>query len=304
MAYSEDGVAGIYRIISTVSGRVYIGSSIYTNRRIRQHKARLSTGGHYNSRIQREYDKYGEASLEYEVIFSYTGSSRSELYTIEQEFLDEYKPELNLISRVDVVDDDKLGFEIDQYTNRGTYLQTFVSAAQASRELGLNQVCINNCVRGDSPQTGGFLWSRKGELPRRPTGPVTTSKGLSWGLFMSYGSYKIYQYSLKGELIKTWNHIEDICSELGILRKVLMEHIFGKRSKSIQRSVFSLDSIFPGYETNYSKRLAKPIVMTKGEEVLTFSSLKEAGDHFGVWYSTIADYFAKNKSFNGYIITD
>jgi group I intron endonuclease len=58
--------SGVYKI--EIAGNVYYGSSIDLQKRKMNHICKLRTGKHRNQRLQRCFDKYGEASLSFQVI--------------------------------------------------------------------------------------------------------------------------------------------------------------------------------------------------------------------------------------------
>ena len=59
---------GVYRITNIVNGKVYIGSSVDTTARFRDHKRKLNAGVHCNKYLQRSWSKYGSGVFEFEVI--------------------------------------------------------------------------------------------------------------------------------------------------------------------------------------------------------------------------------------------
>lgn len=59
---------GIYAIRSAATGRVYVGQSVHLAERKRQHFNTLSKNKHYNSQLQRIYNKYGAADLAHEIL--------------------------------------------------------------------------------------------------------------------------------------------------------------------------------------------------------------------------------------------
>lgn len=58
----------IYRITNTVSGKIYIGSSVYVAGRLGVHRHNLRNGKHDNSYLQRAWGKDGEESFVFEVV--------------------------------------------------------------------------------------------------------------------------------------------------------------------------------------------------------------------------------------------
>lgn len=60
--------SGIYKITCSISGKVYIGSSLDCEKRFHQHVNHLRKGKHHNSYLQRAWDKYGKNHFKFEVI--------------------------------------------------------------------------------------------------------------------------------------------------------------------------------------------------------------------------------------------
>ena len=57
MAYTR--VAGVYEIRNTVNNKVYVGSSINTSRRLKDHARKLANGTHESQHLQASWDTYG-----------------------------------------------------------------------------------------------------------------------------------------------------------------------------------------------------------------------------------------------------
>ncbi len=60
--------SGIYQILNTANGKVYIGSSATIEDRWNDHKGKLSRGAHGNTHLQNAYNKYSSDSFEYFMI--------------------------------------------------------------------------------------------------------------------------------------------------------------------------------------------------------------------------------------------
>lgn len=63
-----DTICGIYMIKNIVNGKVYIGQSVDIYTRWYNHKRDLSNGVHYNTHLQKSWNKYGESSFEFSII--------------------------------------------------------------------------------------------------------------------------------------------------------------------------------------------------------------------------------------------
>ena len=59
--------ACVYLITNKVTGRVYVGETIWKHRRWTEHKLYLRTGNHECKPLQGEYNKYGKEAFEYSV---------------------------------------------------------------------------------------------------------------------------------------------------------------------------------------------------------------------------------------------
>ena len=58
----------IYSILNKVNGKIYVGLTIDVKRRFKEHKSELRSGIHYNSHLQRAWNKYGEDAFEFNVL--------------------------------------------------------------------------------------------------------------------------------------------------------------------------------------------------------------------------------------------
>jgi group I intron endonuclease len=84
---------GVYRIEHTASGRLYIGSSHNLRKRWQAHLRCLRAGSHHSQKLQRAWDKYGEAAFVFTVM---ANVPILELRAKEQQYLDKIKPFFNV----------------------------------------------------------------------------------------------------------------------------------------------------------------------------------------------------------------
>lgn len=84
---------GIYKIINTLNGKFYIGSSKNIHKRWRQHLSHLRTKVHNNIILQRVFDKYGVKVLKIVII---ENCDQHNLFKREQHFIDTLKPPYNI----------------------------------------------------------------------------------------------------------------------------------------------------------------------------------------------------------------
>ena len=59
---------GIYGILNTVNGKWNIGQAVDIAKRWREHRCGLRSGHHFNSHLQRAFNKYGEASFQFLIL--------------------------------------------------------------------------------------------------------------------------------------------------------------------------------------------------------------------------------------------
>lgn len=79
--------SGVYKIVNTITGKVYIGSSSNLEKREYAHFYYLERNNHANKHLQSAYLKYGKESFIFRVIMN---CPVSDLIKMEQETLDSY----------------------------------------------------------------------------------------------------------------------------------------------------------------------------------------------------------------------
>lgn len=95
----------VYRILNVIDNKVYIGSTIDSERRKLQHFNQLEKGIHYNKYLQNAYDKYGKDAFIFEVIEH--DLKEDELIKREQHYI-----------RLFNSTDPKFGYNLSQYANQ------------------------------------------------------------------------------------------------------------------------------------------------------------------------------------------
>lgn len=86
-------ISGVYQLVNTVNDKCYIGSAFDLHKRKKEHFRALRGGYHYNSYLQRAYNKYGESVFSFHVICR---CSVEEVLKKEQFYIDKIQPEYNL----------------------------------------------------------------------------------------------------------------------------------------------------------------------------------------------------------------
>ena len=85
--------SGIYQIVNTVNGRIYVGSAIDLQRRWNEHRYRLRKGNHHSRYMQRSWAKHGEPAFEFRPLLI---CASKDLLMYEQIILDGMKPHYNI----------------------------------------------------------------------------------------------------------------------------------------------------------------------------------------------------------------
>jgi group I intron endonuclease len=83
--------SGVYKITNIINNKIYIGSSSNLHKRFISHKNSLLRDKHYNTHLQKAYNKYKLENFKFEVI-EYCDN----IIEKEQYYLDILKPEYNI----------------------------------------------------------------------------------------------------------------------------------------------------------------------------------------------------------------
>lgn len=90
----DDGCAGVYAIVNTITKDVYIGSSINMHQRYIQHRTRLKNHTHSNLLLQAAYDQYGESAFRC-VVIEYIDGTDATIRASEAWYIDALQPVYN-----------------------------------------------------------------------------------------------------------------------------------------------------------------------------------------------------------------
>ena len=300
---------GIYRLVSKATGKVYIGSTSHFVRRKDEHMSLLRNRNHYNYRLMDLVREHGLDDLVFEEVEIYEGSDRMALYEIEQTYLDNLKPELN-IADCTFVDGIFSPTPVLQYDVNGNFMLEYSSSKEAGYAMEVGHLTINTSIsRGYL--TGGFMWRWKtSEVPEAKITPFDfkLAEGGSGNLrrYYAHANMPIYQWDLEGNLLKEWACKEDIVKEINCYFRSLDDHLNGQRG-SLMGYVFTNTKVFPGYvnkkgEYNSSRIRLTPTgnLITTG--ILEFPSLSAAGRYFGAKGDSFSYPSSVGKQWRGYSI--
>lgn len=81
--------SGVYKIVNTTNGRIYIGSCKLFKVRAREHLKALSENRHSNKFLQNDFNKCGEIAFEFHVI-EVVGSGQKNRLLVEQQYIDQH----------------------------------------------------------------------------------------------------------------------------------------------------------------------------------------------------------------------
>lgn len=85
---AREKISGIYVIVNTVNGKVYVGQTSDFRTRWNKHKSSLILGIHDNRHLQAAWSKYGQDVFEFQIL---EHCSTKQLTEREQYYLDLYK---------------------------------------------------------------------------------------------------------------------------------------------------------------------------------------------------------------------
>jgi len=143
MWYDTDGgndmpeSSGIYQIRNLNNGKCYVGSAVDISYRLRKHGELLRRGVHHSIHLQRSYNKHGEDAFAFEVLIT---CHPTMLIWYEQQFLDQWKPEYNILPTAG----SNLGYRATAETKR-----------KMSRSRMGNTNCLGNTLSEEHKQMIG-----------------------------------------------------------------------------------------------------------------------------------------------------
>ena len=101
-----------------------------------------------------------------------------------------------------------------QFDKTGKHIKSFKGITEASRETNIDRASINNCILGNRPSAGGFLWSYK-----RDFSPPKSIRR------------RILQYSMDGQLIGKYDTLEEVKAKLRLTTSTAIRNCFKGKQK-------------------------------------------------------------------------
>lgn len=104
---------------------------------------------------------------------------------------------------------------VQQFTKDGQLIKTWSTISNVEKELGISNSHISACCKGVRGRrtVGGFVWRYEGDTFEKFGGAVRKKNLYAKGI-----QKKVYQINKNGEIVKVWDHAQDIENQLGFLR--------------------------------------------------------------------------------------
>jgi hypothetical protein len=175
LALKEDLIkkSGVYLI--ECNSHKYIGSSISLYNRYKQHNLALKKGKHYNSFLQKIYNKYPN-DISFKLIEICDNYIEREAYYIEYYDCD-VNVERNPITHVKSNEtrkklsmantnkrlgkDNHASVKVYQYTLDGEYVNEYNTIREAALAINGNATSIGDAAKGDTKSAGGYQWRKE-----------------------------------------------------------------------------------------------------------------------------------------------
>lgn len=235
---------GIYSIKSKINNKIYVGSSINIEARLKNHKYNLKLNQHKNCYLQSTYNKYGIENLEFNILeectkenilekenfyikkyntnnsnFGYNQviATRKDNLYCSQEYLNKLslvkkgKSPTNLVEMRNLAKRSILEFE------NNNLIREYESCKEAGRILKVEYKLINNVLRGKVKHIRKFpnkTWKYK-------EGSVRLTKKNSSCSWKKGKTKPILQYTLERKLLNRFNSTEEATKILNISRGMI-----------------------------------------------------------------------------------
>ncbi len=188
-------ITGIYRILNSINGKLYIGSAVSINSRFTSHRQLLKSNKHFNIHLQTSWNKYGEENFQFDIVEVTTLDLLQEREEFYIKFFNSndrtvgYNNRLNCATNLGIKHSDEtkkklsishLGHKrskeaqikisnsqhkkVCQIDLDGKHVKTFDSMKQVEEMTGIKRQLISMCCRKVIPWAKKFYWCYEQDL--------------------------------------------------------------------------------------------------------------------------------------------
>lgn len=286
------GVACVYEIVNTVTGKRYIGSTNRYRFRFREHRRMLANGNHHAKYLQSSYRKHGGNAFVMRLLEVVTDPAY--LIKREQYWIDQAKKRsLYNSSLVAGRVEQKLKpvYSIDPSTGKTIKYASTIEAAIEIHGRPEASNMINKACR-TKKKSGGLFWStRKKE---------TLESLKEWkAKHKKKNGFPVFAFNLDGSLAASFDSIADACQKLQVkdsaIRQALKSEVF-RTAAGYTWSEMQIPKSFR------SRKTKKVIQKKDGLVVKIWNSCREAAENLtGINYKGISSAATGyTKSHGGY----
>ena len=260
-------LSGIYMIKNTQSNKVYIGSSININNRIKRHYYELKKGVHSNKHLLKSFIKYGEDYFEVHVLEKYEKIIHDDLLKVEIDYINKfdsynngYNQMIDVSSHILKINKNKshIGKNINRTSRKiicidritGEYKYDFNSISDAARFFNTSSSNISRVCKGKLRYIKGYVFCYKEDYDESKDYRVSHHmKGVKFSdehrskikkSIQKCKGRRIYKYDLNLNLVDEYNSRSEAERENNLKREKL-------------RYIVDRKTSFGGYFYKYSK---------------------------------------------------
>ena len=196
-------MCGIYKYENPINHMVYVGQAIDLQERHRKHRSNVSDQSHQED-VYKAFREFGFDNFKYEILEQFEEFDQDKLNELECYYIEKFnslKPNgYNMVPGGTNGAGLAHSKPVEYYDIYGNYIETFNSAHQAELKTGINYSSICACCREEIKHTKGYQW--KYVDSEKIIGDISKD-----GIIIN--ERKVYQYDLKGNLIKVYNTLKE-----------------------------------------------------------------------------------------------
>lgn len=228
-----DNIGIVYKYTSP-DGNCYIGQTMFPRKRQAEHKRNASQG--YKGKFYEAVRKFGWDSFQYEVLYTIIDDdiqkrqdilNEKEVYYIRKynSFYDGYNStiggnqycgELHPSFGTKLSKEHKKKLkdsrvrQVSQYSASGKFIRSYYSAAEASRETGIDSSSIIKTCKGIYRNSGNFQWKYGNNTEDIPPIDSANLDAIKNSVPFKNGCKPVYQYDLNFNLVKIWESVQQL----------------------------------------------------------------------------------------------